>query len=120
MDNGRTTEFIRRRDYPDKTQCYECGEYGHLSYKCDKNTLGNRDPPPRKAKAKNKRKRKDEAGGSYHDSDEESEDGGGEPEGRDEESHSNEADLDTLSSVIREEVSWRFLNLFVHLFRAVN
>ncbi len=25
MDNGRTTEFIRRREYPDKSRCYECG-----------------------------------------------------------------------------------------------
>jgi hypothetical protein len=24
-DNGRTTEFIRRREYPDKSHCYECG-----------------------------------------------------------------------------------------------
>ncbi|KAJ3612067.1 hypothetical protein NHX12_020344 [Muraenolepis orangiensis] len=25
VDNGRTTEFIRRRNYQDKTKCYECG-----------------------------------------------------------------------------------------------
>ena len=24
-DNGRTTEFIRRKDYKDKSRCYECG-----------------------------------------------------------------------------------------------
>ena len=24
-DNGRATEFIRRKNYPDKTRCYECG-----------------------------------------------------------------------------------------------
>ena len=24
-DNGRATEFIRRKYYPDKSQCYECG-----------------------------------------------------------------------------------------------
>ena len=24
-DNGRAAEFIRRRDYPDKSRCYECG-----------------------------------------------------------------------------------------------
>lgn len=47
-DNGRTTEFIRRRDYPNKSRCYECGELGHLSYKCEKNLLGNREPPQRK------------------------------------------------------------------------
>lgn len=25
IDNGRATEFIRRRNYTDKTKCYECG-----------------------------------------------------------------------------------------------
>ena len=24
-DNGRATEFIRRKNYPDKSHCYECG-----------------------------------------------------------------------------------------------
>ena len=24
-DNGRATEFIRRKYYPDKSTCYECG-----------------------------------------------------------------------------------------------
>ena len=24
-DNGRTTEFIRRKEYKDKSKCYECG-----------------------------------------------------------------------------------------------
>ncbi|ESO82325.1 hypothetical protein LOTGIDRAFT_134785 [Lottia gigantea] len=52
-DNGRTTEFIRRKEYKDKSHCYECGEEGHLSYACPKNLLGNRDPPPKKKK-KNK------------------------------------------------------------------
>ena len=33
VDNGRTKEFIKRREYPDKSRCYECGEEGHLSYK---------------------------------------------------------------------------------------
>ena len=49
-DNGRTTEFIKRKDYPDKSKCYECGEEGHLSYKCPKNLLGEREPPPKKDK----------------------------------------------------------------------
>lgn len=51
-DNGRTTEFIKRRIYKDKTRCYECGEYGHLSYKCPKNALGNRSQPEKKKKIK--------------------------------------------------------------------
>ncbi|CAG9821430.1 unnamed protein product [Phaedon cochleariae] len=58
-DNGRTTEFIRRKEYPNKSQCYECGEYGHLSYKCEKNLLGIREPPPKKIR---KRKRKEASG----------------------------------------------------------
>lgn len=44
-DNGRATEFIRRRVYKDKSRCYECGEPGHLSYECPKNQLGPRERP---------------------------------------------------------------------------
>lgn len=54
-DNGRSAEFIRRRNYPDKTRCYECGEDGHLSYSCPNNALGEREPPPKKQR---KRQRK--------------------------------------------------------------
>ncbi|CAF1019453.1 unnamed protein product [Rotaria magnacalcarata] len=50
IDNGRTREFIRKREYPDKTKCFECGETGHLSYVCPKNTLGNRIVPIKKRK----------------------------------------------------------------------
>ncbi|KAK9745100.1 RNA recognition motif [Popillia japonica] len=53
-DNGRSAEFIRRKNYPDKTQCYECGEVGHLSYKCSKNLLGEREPPPKKVRKRKK------------------------------------------------------------------
>lgn len=49
-DNGRAKEFIRRKEYRDKTRCYECGEAYHLSYKCPKNVLGDRQPPPQKKK----------------------------------------------------------------------
>ncbi|XP_005090414.1 zinc finger CCHC-type and RNA-binding motif-containing protein 1 isoform X2 [Aplysia californica] len=56
-DNGRAPEFIRRREYLDKSRCYECGEEGHLSYKCPKNLLGEREPPPKKKK---KRKHQDD------------------------------------------------------------
>ena len=51
-DNGRTKEFIKRKEYTDKSRCYECGEEGHLSYKCPKNLLGEREPPPKKKKKK--------------------------------------------------------------------
>lgn len=50
IDNGRSKEFIRKRIYDDKSKCYECGESGHLSYCCPRNTLGVRKPPPKKKK----------------------------------------------------------------------
>ncbi|KAM9496538.1 zinc finger CCHC-type and RNA-binding motif-containing protein 1 [Clarias gariepinus] len=55
VDNGRAAEFIRRRNYTDKSKCYECGEDGHLSYSCPKNLLGEREPPPKKDKKKKKK-----------------------------------------------------------------
>ncbi|XP_069759417.1 zinc finger CCHC-type and RNA-binding motif-containing protein 1 isoform X7 [Narcine bancroftii] len=55
VDNGRASEFIRRRNYTDKSRCYECGEYGHLSYACPKNMLGEREPPKKKEKKKKKK-----------------------------------------------------------------
>uniref|UniRef100_A0A2K6KKY4 CCHC-type domain-containing protein n=1 Tax=Rhinopithecus bieti TaxID=61621 RepID=A0A2K6KKY4_RHIBE len=42
MDNGRAAVFIRRRNYFDKSKCYQCGESGHLGYACLKNMLGER------------------------------------------------------------------------------
>ncbi|CAH1978087.1 unnamed protein product [Acanthoscelides obtectus] len=59
-DNGRTAEFIRRREYPNKTRCFECGEFGHLSYKCEKNLLGEREMPAKKSKKKKSSKRKNQ------------------------------------------------------------
>ncbi|CAH1393838.1 unnamed protein product [Nezara viridula] len=50
IDNGRTTEFNQKRIYPNKTRCYECGDYGHLSYSCPKNAFGLRNPPKKKIK----------------------------------------------------------------------
>ncbi|XP_020655117.2 zinc finger CCHC-type and RNA-binding motif-containing protein 1 isoform X2 [Pogona vitticeps] len=55
IDNGRAAEFIRRRNYYDKSKCYECGETGHLSYACPKNMLGEREPPKKKEKKKKKK-----------------------------------------------------------------
>ncbi|CAI9613967.1 unnamed protein product [Staurois parvus] len=55
IDNGRAAEFIRRRNYTDKSRCYECGDTGHLSYACPKNMLGDREPPQKKEKKKRKK-----------------------------------------------------------------
>ncbi|XP_075456207.1 zinc finger CCHC-type and RNA-binding motif-containing protein 1 [Ascaphus truei] len=55
VDNGRAAEFIRRRNYTDKSRCYECGDTGHLSYACPKNMLGEREPPQKKEKKKRKK-----------------------------------------------------------------
>ncbi|KAM5172317.1 zinc finger CCHC-type and RNA-binding motif-containing protein 1 [Mantella aurantiaca] len=55
IDNGRASEFIRRRNYTDKSRCYECGDTGHLSYACPKNMLGDREPPQKKEKKKRRK-----------------------------------------------------------------
>ncbi|TVU10316.1 hypothetical protein EJB05_43839, partial [Eragrostis curvula] len=57
-DNGRAKEFIRRREYRDKSRCYECGEDGHLSYECPRNQLG-----PRERPAPSKKSRRGAGGG---------------------------------------------------------
>ncbi|CAK8685461.1 unnamed protein product [Clavelina lepadiformis] len=49
-DNGRAKDYIKRKEYKDKSRCFECGEFGHLSYKCPRNTLGDRQPPKKKRK----------------------------------------------------------------------
>jgi U11/U12 small nuclear ribonucleoprotein SNRNP31 len=69
VDNGRSTEFIRRRDYPDKSQCYECGQEGHLSYCCSNNALGPRKPPPKKIRIRKKNVKQEKYNTSYFDSD---------------------------------------------------
>lgn len=84
VDNGRTAEFIRRKNYLDKSRCYECGDFGHLSYRCPKNSLGEREPPPKKPK---KRKRKDDADEPEEEEEEESDEG-------------EDPALDTLSAAI--------------------
>lgn len=74
-DNGRASEFIKRKEYKDKSHCYECGEEGHLSYKCPKNLLGEREV------VKKKKKKKQKADNMTGDNDEQSDsdegDGGG-------------------------------------------
>ncbi|XP_032675652.1 zinc finger CCHC-type and RNA-binding motif-containing protein 1-like [Odontomachus brunneus] len=69
VDNGRSTEFIRRRDYPDKSQCYECGQEGHLSYCCSNNALGPRKPPPKKIRIRKKNIKQEKYNTNYFDDD---------------------------------------------------
>ncbi|XP_043092448.1 zinc finger CCHC-type and RNA-binding motif-containing protein 1 [Puntigrus tetrazona] len=83
IDNGRAAEFIRRRNYSDKSKCYECGEEGHLSYACPKNLLGEREPPPKKEKKKKKKLQQPE-----------------EPEPEDSEEEGEDPALDSLSQAI--------------------
>lgn len=52
--NGRAPEFIRRKEYKDKSRCFECGEEGHLSYRCPRNSFGDREAPQKKKKARRK------------------------------------------------------------------
>ncbi|XP_041637055.1 zinc finger CCHC-type and RNA-binding motif-containing protein 1 [Cheilinus undulatus] len=85
IDNGRATEFIRRRNYTDKSKCYECGDTGHLSYACPKNMLGEREPPKKKEK---KKKKKADQTEHVEEEEEESEEEGEDPK------------LDSLSQAI--------------------
>ncbi|KTG02007.1 hypothetical protein cypCar_00019889 [Cyprinus carpio] len=83
VDNGRAAEFIRRRNYTDKSKCYECGGEGHLSYACPKNLLGEREPPPKKEKKKKKKVQQPE-----------------EPEPEDSEEEGEDPALESLSQAI--------------------
>lgn len=102
MDNGRSTEFIRRREYSDKSQCYECGEEGHLSYNCSNNTLGPRNPPVKKTR--NRKKYKTSTGQQTNDCDENSEDETKDGKGFDNDAEDNwEEEVETLSAAIALE-----------------
>ncbi|KAL6504088.1 hypothetical protein OROGR_026011 [Orobanche gracilis] len=73
-DNGRASEFIRKKVYKDKSRCYECGEEGHLSYECGKNFLGPRERPVAK---RGRRGGGGESRGKIHEHNFEEEDGDG-------------------------------------------
>ncbi|XP_076046984.1 zinc finger CCHC-type and RNA-binding motif-containing protein 1-like [Oratosquilla oratoria] len=73
-DNGRAPEFIRRREYPDKSRCYECGEEGHLSFKCPKNLLGDRDVIKKRKKKKIDVQKKEHVSEECEEEEEEEED----------------------------------------------
>ncbi|KAF8077539.1 hypothetical protein N665_1030s0022 [Sinapis alba] len=60
-DNGRASEFIKKRVYKDKSRCYECGDEGHLSYECPRNQLGPRERPPPPKKRGRRREEEGEA-----------------------------------------------------------
>ncbi|CAI5536812.1 unnamed protein product [Closterium sp. Naga37s-1] len=72
-DNGRAAEFIRRKEYKDKSRCYECGDAGHLSYECPKNQLGPRERPTPKRKRKSGESRGEAEGGENEEEEEEDE-----------------------------------------------
>uniref|UniRef100_A0A182R3Q8 Zinc finger CCHC-type and RNA-binding motif-containing protein 1 n=1 Tax=Anopheles funestus TaxID=62324 RepID=A0A182R3Q8_ANOFN len=59
-DNGKSGEHAQRKQYPDKSRCYECGEEGHMSYSCPKNVLGSKTPPRKGGRMKAKRKHQNE------------------------------------------------------------
>ncbi|KAL5277617.1 ZCRB1 family protein [Megaselia abdita] len=59
-DNGRHTEFIKKKTYEDKSRCFECGNFDHLSYNCPKNLLGEREIPVKRERHFRKRPRIEE------------------------------------------------------------
>lgn len=113
-DNGRSSEFIRKRTYPDKSRCYECGQLGdHLSYQCPKNVLGPREPP----KPSKKKRRKIRRDGQKQDQESHSQSlevSGSEGDG---DNDQDEEFMDmSLSSAIKEEVSFFHLNFLASKF----
>uniref|UniRef100_A0A8W7PKP8 CCHC-type domain-containing protein n=1 Tax=Anopheles coluzzii TaxID=1518534 RepID=A0A8W7PKP8_ANOCL len=64
-DNGKSAQHAQRKQYPDKSRCYECGTEGHMSYSCPKNVLGNKTPPRKKDRKQAKRKQPNETTASF-------------------------------------------------------
>ncbi|KAL3838284.1 hypothetical protein ACJIZ3_022875 [Penstemon smallii] len=88
-DNGRAAEFIRKKEYKDKSKCYECGEEGHLSYECPRNFLGPRErPAPKKV-----RRNGGDGGGKNYDRNFE----------EDEEDVEGDLEMENWASVVDEE-----------------
>lgn len=86
-------------------RCYECGDFGHLSYSCPKNLLGNREPPKKKSKKRRGDFQEDDKFKSAKYEEEDAE------EDEDEEPKFEE---DSLSEAIRYQVRY-FQLLKVHL-----
>ncbi|KYN04795.1 PREDICTED: zinc finger CCHC-type and RNA-binding motif-containing protein 1-like [Cyphomyrmex costatus] len=105
IDNGRSTEFIHRRDYPDKSQCYECGQKGHLSYRCSNNILGPREPPAKKVRIRKKNVKQEKCDTSYFDSDSDNDEVRKKPKCRSDDIDNDdmEEEPETLSAVIALE-----------------
>lgn len=74
-DNGRHTEFIKKKTYEDKTRCFECGGFAHLSYNCPMNLLGEREIPVRKERFFRKRPRTEEDNSSSEEEEKSDNDG---------------------------------------------
>lgn len=98
-DNGRTGEFIKKRTYPDKTRCYECGGLGHLSYKCPSNTLGDREPPQKRKKRRKVRPTAQTSSSCSVQRENENETGS-----EDEEEEGYEHGIDSLADAIKHQV----------------
>lgn len=106
IDNGRSSEFIRKRTYENKSKCYECGEEGHLSYECSKNTLGKRKIPVKKKKRTSFK---------THNSFTRSTDYGTVDESVQDHSEEEDPRMETLSAAIKMEVRtplWKELDYF--------
>uniref|UniRef100_A0A182JVR6 Zinc finger CCHC-type and RNA-binding motif-containing protein 1 n=1 Tax=Anopheles christyi TaxID=43041 RepID=A0A182JVR6_9DIPT len=64
-DNGKSAQHAQRKQYPDKSRCYECGTEGHMSYSCPKNVLGSKTPPRKEGRKNAKRKQPNESQDSF-------------------------------------------------------